>query len=947
MASEASWQSGGSARHGDGERSRNAGAMDQQSVESLLRRLVERVEESERRYSEALDELHSRLDQLSHTTEAAAVTTNPEDADTLHRLHDQVSSLARRLEHETELPLDDFERLGRVLTGSDSFGGEAGQAQGETPPFSGTADALSFWQRPAQTFEQPSFGARSDFASATPYSFESLDNGLDKRLVEIARRLEDSIGSSMPATAIEAINKKMDDIAAQLDRALSQPSGQDGLEQVERQISDMAQQLSRAETQIARLGGIEDQLHKLIERVDAMPSTFAETAKTTAGDVARHVAEQVKPADDRRLQAIEGKIAALGDESRASTQRLSETVAAVHASLKELLQQFEKGPSPFARAARTPVPDRLRDETQGQPAPTAPKAQRPSPPDAERAQEKAAEPRKDTPKAPEPEVKDRSLRSRLGAAIPDFEEREAQASFGRARAKLDEEAVDLDAADALTRAPNAVGDRTSTEDLVAAARRAAQAAAAEAEKRGRRGGARIKATATAAADASQRRSRPLLMIMAALLLVVSASLLYARLKSKPEPETVPTQTEETAPAPEQKHGIETPGEKSGGIDAPPVRLGGAPASIATPARGITEVTKSRRVGSLVATGSLKAQPASLTFGRASELPDGVSISVEDGSPALSQAHGRIPSKVGMPPASLAPFALRQAAAGGDAKAQFAVALRYLDAEPANFAEAARWLGYAASAGLAPAQYRLATMYERGQGLSKDAGRARSWYEAAAEKGNVKAMHNLAVSESGRAGGATPDYAAARQWYMRAAGYGLADSQFNLGILAEHGLGMKKDPAEAYKWFALAAASGDAEAAKRRDAVKAQIEGSALPSAEAAVQSWKPQGASREANEVDQPEAWLAAADAASASTATTQASAELQGSQSPTLSSNAELVLRTQRLLNKLGYDVGAPDGELGERTQAAIRTFQERNGIPPSGEVTVPLVTKLERLTS
>ena len=615
------------------------------------------------------------------------------------------------------------------------------------------------------------------------------------------------------------------------------------------------------------------------------------------------------------------------------------------------MQQFEKGPSPFARAARTPGPERLRDEAQGQPAAQAPEAPRPTAPNAERPAQRPAESRKETLKTPEPEAKDRSLRSRLGAAIPDFEEREAQASFGRARAKLDEEAVDLDAADALTRAPNVETDRNpencSTEDLVAAARRAAQAAAAEAEKRGRRGGARIKATATAAADASQRRSRPLLMIMAALLLVVSASLLYARLKSKPEPETVPTQTEETAPAPEQKHGIETPGEKSGGIDAPPVRLGGAPASIATPARGITEVTKSRRVGGLVATGSLKAQPASLTFGTASELPDGVSISVEDGSHALSQVQGRIPSKVGMPPASLAPFALRQAAAGGDAKAQFAVALRYLEAEPANFAEAARWLGYAASAGLAPAQYRLATMYERGQGLSKDAGRARSWYEAAAEKGNVKAMHNLAVSESGRAGGATPDYGAARQWYLRAAAYGLADSQFNLGILAEHGLGMQKNPAEAYKWFALAAASGDAEATKRRDAVKAQIEGSALANAEASVQSWKPQGASREANEVDQPEAWLGAADAASASTATTQASAALQGSQSPTLSGNAELVLRTQRLLNKLGYDVGAPDGELGERTREAIRTFQERNGIPASGEVTVPLVTKLERLTS
>ncbi|MCJ7526928.1 MAG: sel1 repeat family protein, partial [Methyloceanibacter sp.] len=60
----------------------------------------------------------------------------------------------------------------------------------------------------------------------------------------------------------------------------------------------------------------------------------------------------------------------------------------------------------------------------------------------------------------------------------------------------------------------------------------------------------------------------------------------------------------------------------------------------------------------------------------------------------------------------------------------------------------RWLERAASAGLAPAQYRLAVLYERGQGVAKDLGRARSWYQAAAEKGNVKAMHNLAVSASG-------------------------------------------------------------------------------------------------------------------------------------------------------------------------------------------------------
>lgn len=109
------------------------------------------------------------------------------------------------------------------------------------------------------------------------------------------------------------------------------------------------------------------------------------------------------------------------------------------------------------------------------------------------------------------------------------------------------------------------------------------------------------------------------------------------------------------------------------------------------------------------------------------------------------------------------------------------------------------------------------MYERGQGVAKDLGRARSWYQAAAEKGNVKAMHNLAVSLSGRESG-TADYEGAAKWYEQAASYGLADSLYNLGILAEHGLGIPKDLSRAYTWFTLAAKAGDAEAAKRSEQI---------------------------------------------------------------------------------------------------------------------------------
>ena len=75
------------------------------------------------------------------------------------------------------------------------------------------------------------------------------------------------------------------------------------------------------------------------------------------------------------------------------------------------------------------------------------------------------------------------------------------------------------------------------DDLVAAARRAAQAAAAKAEERG--SGPRIRrlprdAETPMASEIPTRRKRSFLIICAAVLLAISAALLYSRLWSKPE-----------------------------------------------------------------------------------------------------------------------------------------------------------------------------------------------------------------------------------------------------------------------------------------------------------------------------------------------------------------------------------------------------------------------------
>lgn len=195
--------------------------------------------------------------------------------------------------------------------------------------------------------------------------------------------------------------------------------------------------------------------------------------------------------------------------------------------------------------------------------------------------------------------------------------------------------------------------------------------------------------------------------------------------------------------------------------------------------------------------------------------------------------------VELPPATVGPLSLRQAAAKGDPVAQLEVASRLAEGRgiPQDFAQAATWYQRSATQGNAGAQYRLAALYERGLGVTADPARARLWYKRAAEQGNVRAMHNLAVLSAGRAG-SSPDYLTAVQWFTEAADRGLADSQYNLGILYESGLGVPANRIEAYKWFSLAGRSGDKEAQRRRDKIRKELDAKTLSAADSLVLSWR-------------------------------------------------------------------------------------------------------------
>ena len=112
------------------------------------------------------------------------------------------------------------------------------------------------------------------------------------------------------------------------------------------------------------------------------------------------------------------------------------------------------------------------------------------------------------------------------------------------------------------------------------------------------------------------------------------------------------------------------------------------------------------------------------------------------------------------------------------------------------------------------------------------------YLAAATQGNRKAMHNLA-SDFAEGAGVKKDYAEAARWFQKAANLGLSDSQFNLAVLCERGLGLQQSLPDAYKWYAIAAAQGDGEAKARLNALTPQLSPDVRSAAQAAVGAFKP------------------------------------------------------------------------------------------------------------
>ncbi len=945
------------------------------SLETAMRNIVEHIEISERRTRDSLKSMQDRMGEMaqratSSTSEqvlqsAPAFTSlesrlnelstrverseNKSDASLSNILREELAQLADRIEtvresaevlaskaqtaavQTSQAELREIEqRILRLLKEAQSaFSGQGGNNSAEMQRLRSEVGLLN----------QRIDSARTDTASerdvhALRVALEQLSTrvaqgpdmrplaDMDKRLVDITQRLEQSQQSARNNPQLGDLERRMAELDHRLNDALqAQGDGQAQLA-LEQKISEVADRVAQTEHQLGHLETIERAINQLFDSVEQS----RDWAKDVAEDAANRMADRLMNApgaaplmqgSSPELQALEEGLQAVRESAVGADKRNQETLRAVHDTLEQIVTKL-------AELETAAVGQQVAAAAAGQANHFA--AAEPESTESWKDDSQQAQPMPGS-REPEPELMLESpVKPVVEAQVPlnanPLSDWLSQSTLPGAEPSLPD---DADA---------------GSDDFIEAARRAAQASAqksilaslAPSAKSARRynlpfmrSGARPKRVIPTgeklppeikpAFDKNKNKRRTL--VLAGLVLLAAVTAFTFNMLNKPQKSTSTTPTapiEDTAQpgAPAKQSNAVIPAvepesqflaEKT--TDSLPQENSDGPSSIDE-----------------ILTGSLPNQKTDATV---------ASIVAEPGTTAGERE---------MPPPELGSQALRSAAERGDASAQFIVATRYLDGEGVtqDVTSAAHWYQKAARAGLAPAQYRLATLFERGRGVPKDSATALIWYERAAAQGNVKAMHNAAVIAAGTEAG-KPNYDTAYKWFLAASQNGLKDSQFNLAVLYERALGTKANVDEALFWYLVAASQDDADAKKRAEVLSQNLSPLVVEAVRAKAKAWVPQRPPENANVVTiQDASWQSPASLTQVMPSTPAVEKQQAANQDP--------IGEAQQLLNKLGFNIGEPDGRMGVRTTNAIRLFQLQYGLKVTGEVTADLINQLQART-
>jgi uncharacterized protein len=137
-----------------------------------------------------------------------------------------------------------------------------------------------------------------------------------------------------------------------------------------------------------------------------------------------------------------------------------------------------------------------------------------------------------------------------------------------------------------------------------------------------------------------------------------------------------------------------------------------------------------------------------------------------------------------------------------------------------------------------AEYIMGLMYANGQGVAENYGEALKWLQKAAEQGEAKAQFSVGVIYF-KGLGMPQNRAEALKWYRRAADQGHGAALYNLGAMYAKGENVAQDPVTAYTMYTLAATRGIKAAGAAKDQLAKSMSAAQVAEAEKRAQDWKP------------------------------------------------------------------------------------------------------------
>jgi localization factor PodJL len=357
---------------------------------------------------------------------------------------------------------------------------------------------------------------------------------------------------------------------------------------------------------------------------------------------------------------------------------------------------------------------------------------------------------------------------------------------------------------AISEIPNAPKQPVSSSSFIAAARRAAQAAAAQpaAETKGSAKSKGKDKTKDANKEPSTITSKIRSVLVAASVVVIVLGT-FKMAMTLLDGSSAPT----AAPA------IENSSDQPAAAQ-PPADSG---AKSAAPDQDMPSLTSPTPIGRQSLNRAAPSAPEATASIESPQVPS-AAVATGDitGSIAapLGSANGHKLSTVQVPPTEKLPDGvggpmLRAAALRGDPTAAYEIGLRHAEGKGVapNLDEADNWYERAARAGGAPAIFRLGTFYEKG--LSEEGRRYRAaLFPRPPNAAMLKRCTIWLCSTPTVAQGPTirAPRSSARPPTRR------RRQPVQPGILYARGIGVEQNP-ESFKWFSLAAAQGDADAAR--------------------------------------------------------------------------------------------------------------------------------------